>query len=124
MRLLTKKPTVEAAATTEIIPTPSPDVVIERRLAPPPPGVPRRRRLYVPLRVRVALTILAGVARVASSLWLERARTWSLAADTHTPAAIVVITGIALIPGYLNIQLLVSILLDRPPPLRTNVELP
>src|SRR6185312_4087682 len=29
-----------------------------------------------------------------------------------------------LIPGYLNIQLLVSILLHRPPPLRTDVSLP
>jgi biofilm PGA synthesis N-glycosyltransferase PgaC len=40
------------------------------------------------------------------------------------PLAILVITGIALIPGYLNIQLLSSILLDIPRPLRFDVEFP
>jgi len=124
MRLLTNKSPVAELATTETITAALPDVLVERRLTPPPLGAPRRRRFYMPLRLRVALTVLAGVAWVAFSLWLSRTWIRSLGADISTPAAIVVITGIALIPGYLNIQLLVSILLDRPPPLRTDVSLP
>ena len=58
------------------------------------------------------------------SLWLSRSWIKALGEDISTPLAILVITGIALIPGYLNIQLLVSILVDRPPPLRLNVAYP
>src|SRR5262249_1301363 len=76
------------------------------------------------LRLRVALTMLAGLAWVCFSLWLSRAWIRSLGADITTPLAIVVIVGVAIIPGYLNIQLLSSILLDRPRRLRFDIELP
>ena len=44
--------------------------------------------------------------------------------DIAVPLAIIVITGIALIPGYLNIQLLGSILFDRPRTLRYDLDFP
>jgi biofilm PGA synthesis N-glycosyltransferase PgaC len=87
------------------------------------PG-PRRRRLYIPLKVRVALTILAGALWMCFSLWLSRSWIGTLGADITTPLAVAVITGVAIIPGYLNIQLLSSIVLDRAPPLRFDVEFP
>jgi biofilm PGA synthesis N-glycosyltransferase PgaC len=94
--------------------------------APTPSGPPERRRRgpYVPLWARVALTVVGGLLWVGFSLWLSQAWIRSLGHDIGTPMAIVVITGIALIPGYLNIQLLISIVVDRPPPLRLDVDFP
>ena len=96
----------------------------ERRLRQAPPGAARRRRFYIPLSVRVVLTFAAGLAWVCFSLWLSRHWIASLAQDISMPAAILLVAGIALIPGYLNIQLLASILLDRAPPLRFDVSFP
>jgi biofilm PGA synthesis N-glycosyltransferase PgaC len=96
----------------------------ERRRQPPSSGVQRRRRIYISLRVRVALTVVAGASWVCFSLWLSRGWIATLGHDITTPLAILVITGIALIPGYLNIQLLSSVLLDRPPPLRFDLAFP
>ncbi len=101
-------------------------------LAPPTSSRPRTRLthplagrdLYIPLKARVALTILAGLLWVGFSLWLSRRWIQTLGADITAPLAIVVIVGVAIIPGYLNIQLLTSILLDRPPKLRFDVEFP
>lgn len=101
------------------------DVVAhERRRRPALPHAPRPRRFYVPLKLRVMLTFAAGLAWVCFSLWLSRHWIASLAQDISLPAAIVLVAGLALIPGYLNIQLLASILLDRAPPLRFDVAFP
>ncbi|HEX3510558.1 MAG TPA: glycosyltransferase [Solirubrobacteraceae bacterium] len=98
--------------------------VLERRLRAPEPGEVRRRRLYVPLKLRVLLTFAAGLAWVGFSVWLSRRWIHTLSGDIGEPLAIAVISGVALIPGYLNIQLLVSILLDRPPRLRLGNDAP
>jgi poly-beta-1,6-N-acetyl-D-glucosamine synthase len=82
------------------------------------------RGLYVPLRLRVVLTFVAGALWLCFSLWLSRNWIRTLGQDITPPLAFVVIAGIALIPGYLNIQLLSSILLDHPPPLRFDIEFP
>jgi biofilm PGA synthesis N-glycosyltransferase PgaC len=74
--------------------------------------------------VRVGLTFAAGLAWALFSLWLSRAWIHALGEDIGTPAAVVVICGIAIIPGYLNIQLLVSLLVDTPPALKLDVEFP
>jgi poly-beta-1,6-N-acetyl-D-glucosamine synthase len=91
-----------------------------------PAGPPTQRRggLYVPLWARVSLTVVGGLLWVVFSLWLSQAWIRSLGNDIGTPMAIAVITGIALIPGYLNIQLLISIIIDRPPPLRLDLDFP
>ncbi len=78
----------------------------------------------MPLWARVSLTVLGGLVWVAFSLWLSQAWIRSLGHDIGTPMAYAVITGIALIPGYLNIQLLISIMVDRPPPLRLDLDFP
>ncbi len=70
------------------------------------------------------LTFAAGLVWVCFSLWLSRSWIGTLGHDITTPLAILVIFGIAIIPGYLNIQLLSSILLDNPPALRFDVEFP
>ncbi len=124
MRVRTKNPTICDAPLLEAAPATSAGAVIERRLSPPSPGVQRRRRRYIPLRLRVAATIVAGLSWVIFSLWLSRTWIATLGSDITMPLAILVITGIALVPGYLNIQLLVSILVDTPPPLRFDLAFP
>jgi biofilm PGA synthesis N-glycosyltransferase PgaC len=89
-----------------------------------PPAIERRGGFYIPLKLKVAFTIFAGVAWLCFSVWLSRTWIRTLAEDITLPLAILVITGIALIPGYLNIQLITSILVDRPRPLRMDVEFP
>jgi poly-beta-1,6-N-acetyl-D-glucosamine synthase len=98
----------------------------DRTVEAPEKSSPRRlgRDLYIPLKLRVALTFVAGIAWLCFSLWLSRAWIGALGRDITLPLAIVVISGIALIPGYLNIQLLTSILLDNPPPLHYDVQFP
>jgi biofilm PGA synthesis N-glycosyltransferase PgaC len=86
--------------------------------------VKRRRDLYIPLKLRVLLTFLAGFSWLCFSLWLSRTWIRTLGQDISTPLAVIVISGIALIPGYLNIQLITAILLDRPPTLRFAIEYP
>jgi len=103
-------------------PAPAPARISERRRRPP--GVKRRHSVYIPLKLRVILTFVAGLLWVCFSLWLSRSWIETLGHDITTPLAILVITGIALIPGYLNIQLISSILLDIPRPLRFDVEFP
>lgn len=87
---------------------------------------PQRQRdgFYIPLKLRVAATFLLGFLWVCFSAWVSRNWISSLASDITMPLAIMVIAGIAIIPGYLNIQLLSSILLDRPPALRFDGEFP
>jgi poly-beta-1,6-N-acetyl-D-glucosamine synthase len=70
------------------------------------------------------LTFIAGLLWFCFSLWLSRSWIGTLEHDISTPLAILVITGLALIPGYLNIQLISSILLDIPPPLRFDGNFP
>jgi poly-beta-1,6-N-acetyl-D-glucosamine synthase len=61
---------------------------------------------------------------VCFSLWVSRHWIASLGRDLSPPVAILVVAGVALIPGYMNIQLIASIVLDSPPPLRFNLEFP
>ena len=53
----------------------------------------------------------ATVAVLVASPWIA-----DLARTITMPAAITVVAGIAVVPGYLNAHLLVSLMLDRPPP--------
>ncbi len=54
---------------------------------------------------------------VAVSTWIAIPWIQDLADAITLPLAIVVVAGIALIPGYLNANLLAAVVLDRPPPL-------
>jgi biofilm PGA synthesis N-glycosyltransferase PgaC len=78
---------------------------------------PDWRRRYVPLKTRVVLTFVLAFLWLCLSAWLSRHWIVQLGHDITLPLAILVIAGVALIPGYLNVQLLSGILLDRPRPL-------
>jgi poly-beta-1,6-N-acetyl-D-glucosamine synthase len=122
MRLLGNRPATPDLPPPVSAPAPRRVSRVERRRRPP--GVKRRHGVYVPLKPRIALTFVAGALWFCFSLWLSRGWIRTLGHDISTPLAILVIAGIALIPGYLNIQLISSILLDSPRPLRFDVDFP
>jgi biofilm PGA synthesis N-glycosyltransferase PgaC len=84
--------------------------------APPRPAPPTRPRRYLRVRTRVAISVALGLAWMALSAWL--ALPWIHDLGTHiTPvAAWIVVAGIALVPGYLNMQLLGAVVMDHPRP--------
>jgi poly-beta-1,6-N-acetyl-D-glucosamine synthase len=83
-----------------------------------------RRRLYVDLHLKLLFVVGIGLAWAGFSLWLSLAWIETLGQSITMPLAIAVIFGIAIIPGYLNANLIASLLLDRPPPLRFDLVFP
>jgi poly-beta-1,6-N-acetyl-D-glucosamine synthase len=83
-----------------------------------------RRRVYINLHLKLALVIgfalaWAGVSTLIAIPWIE-----SLGESITLPLAIAVIAGIAIIPGYLNANLVAALLIDSPPPLRFDLDFP
>lgn len=83
-----------------------------------------RRRIYVGLHFKLALVIGIALAWAGLSLWLAIPWIETLGESITLPLAAAVILGIAIIPGYLNANLVASLLIDRPPPLRFDLSLP
>ena len=82
-----------------------------------------------PAPLRQAATEAGGVIGVALawagfSFWLSLPWIETLGQSITMPLAIAVIFGIAIIPGYLNANLIASLLIDRPPPLRFDLDFP
>ncbi len=89
----------------------------------PQHGEARFKRFYIPSSYRAVAAVAFAVAWSLVSLYLARHWIADLGKVITLPLAILVIEGIALVPGYLNMQLLVSLLLDRPPELTRESEL-
>jgi biofilm PGA synthesis N-glycosyltransferase PgaC len=68
--------------------------------------------------------VLAGVAWASFSAWLSFGWIYDLADTLTLAGALAVVIGIAIVPGYLNVQLVTSLVLDRPPPLRLDGPFP
>ena len=83
-----------------------------------------RRRLYLRIRTRFLLSVLAGAVWVAFSAWLALGWIGDLAGAITLPGAIFVVAGMALVPGYLSMQLAAALLLDRPPKLSFDLDFP
>jgi biofilm PGA synthesis N-glycosyltransferase PgaC len=83
-----------------------------------------RRRLYIALHLKLLLVVGIGLAWAGFSLWLSIPWIETLGQSITMPLAIAVIFGIAIIPGYLNANLIASLLIDRPPPLRFDLAFP
>ncbi|MBI4897939.1 MAG: glycosyltransferase family 2 protein [Actinobacteria bacterium] len=81
------------------------------------------KRFYIPSSYRAVAAVVMGAVWSLLSLYLARHWIADLGKVITLPLAIVVIEGIALVPGYLNMQLLISLLLDRPPALTRDSDL-
>lgn len=104
---------------------PAPRPTADRIIWPGPPrhGEAQFKNFYIPSSVRAMTAIAFAVIWSLVSLYLARHWIADLGRVITLPLAIVVIEGIALVPGYLNMQLLVSLLLDRPPALTRDKDL-
>ena len=93
-------------------------------LAPPPSPAPEPLRFYLRVRTRFVVSVALSLAWAAVSIWISLAWIGDLGALVTLPVAIAIIFGIAVIPGYLNMQLVSSIVLDRPRGLRFDHDFP
>lgn len=87
-------------------------------------GSREHRRLYVQLHLKLALVVGIALIWAGISLWLAIPWITELGNSITMPLAIAVIGGIAIVPGYLNANLIASLLIDRPPPLRFDLAFP
>lgn len=69
---------------------------------------------YLKVRTRFVISLLVAFCWAAFAAWFATRWIDDLAAVFTMPVAILVVAGIAVIPGYLNAQLVVAIFFDRP----------
>src|SRR3954453_7702269 len=82
------------------------------------------RRFYIPLKLKLLFVALCSFGWVAFSLWLAIPWIEELGQSITVPIAAATIAGIAIIPGYLNAHLISSLLIDKAPPLRFDIDFP
>jgi biofilm PGA synthesis N-glycosyltransferase PgaC len=86
---------------------------------------PRERKgLYVALHLKLFFVVAIALTWAGLSFWFALPWIEDLAGSITLPLALAVIFGIAIVPGYLNANLIASLLIDRPPPLRFDLEFP
>ncbi|CCO08058.1 glycosyltransferase [Desulforamulus hydrothermalis] len=90
----------------------------------PIPINPKSKRLYIPTKHKFILANLTAIMWFTLSCFISYPWVLSLAQLVGSWAGWFIVLFIALIPGYLNMFLLVSLLIDRPPPLQTARDLP
>jgi len=87
-------------------------------VVPRPPFLgdrPVNRVTYVRVRGKFALAITLSLAWLAFTVWIAMPWMRDLARLTNWPVALLIIGGIALVPGVMNAFLAASLLLDRRP---------
>ncbi len=89
-----------------------------------PQAKPRTRPFYVPVRIKFVLSTTAALAWFFLSLYLAQPWFNELSLVVGKTLAGVIILTIALIPGFLNAHMLASVILDKPPELSLQNELP
>lgn len=82
------------------------------------------RRGYVPVAVKFAIALAAALGWLALSAWLSRYWYFELSQALGAPLAVFLVGGIALIPGFMNMFLVASLLQDRRPPRSRPAEYP
>jgi len=98
----------------------------EDAVATAPAGVGQQqgRRLYLPVRGKFATALVVALAWTALSIWLSERWLHDLAAVTDWAFALIAIGFIAYVPGFMNAFLIVTLLLDRKPPVRSVAHYP
>lgn len=76
---------------------------------------PVHRDVYLPVRGKFTLAVVLSFLWFALATWLAIPWMSDLARLTNWPVALILVGGIALVPGLMNAFLVVSLLLDRRP---------
>lgn len=93
-------------------------------LEPASPTVLSWKRFYLSPATKFAIASMIAVAWTAFSIWLSLTWLRELAAVTNMVFAVIAITFIAYVPGFMNAFLLSTLSLDRNPPRRTPSSYP
>jgi poly-beta-1,6-N-acetyl-D-glucosamine synthase len=84
----------------------------------------QRRGFYLPVKGKFAVSTAFACAWVFLSWTLAQPWLSELAKDIGYAPAVVIIFFIALFPGFLNAHIISSVILDRPPELRFDIDYP
>lgn len=76
---------------------------------------PSSRRHYLPVRVKFAIALASGTAWLVLSIFLAQPWAEGLADLVGSLLAWLIISGIALIPGFMNAFMMISLVLDNRP---------
>ncbi|WP_406851426.1 glycosyltransferase [Brevundimonas sp. BH3] len=88
------------------------------------PSTQPYRRLYMTIPVKFTIAILLAIAWTTLSVWLSKRWLIDLANITNWPFAIIAITFIAYVPGFMNAFLISTLAFDRRPPRKKLTEYP
>ena len=91
-----------------------------RRTLPPK----QKRLLYLPVRSKFLIATTSALLWFLLSLYLAQPWVAELATVTGEVPAFLIILFVALVPGFLNAHILMSVILDSPPALATDLEFP
>lgn len=80
------------------------------------PPTRERRRVYLPVPLKYAIAMLFGIAWLVFSIEVSRPWMEDLGNATHPIFALISLTFIAYLPGFMNAFMIISLLLDRRPP--------
>jgi len=80
----------------------------------------RSTKKYVPVKNKFIYGHIAAFIWMSFSIYLSIPWVLDLADLVSLPVSIIIITGLAYIPGYLNAFMVVSLLLDRQPPFKNE----
>lgn len=83
-----------------------------------------KTRFYVKVWVKFCIAMVSAAGWFGLSIYISQSWIRDLSEVVGVVPAWIIILFIALIPGFLNILLLVSILFDSPPTLNLNIEYP
>jgi len=81
-----------------------------------------RRRLYLSVRWKFFIALAVGAAWASFSLWIASAWLQDFSRLVGVIPAHLVVFGIAIIPGFMNAFLVMSLILDRRPEVQAPVE--
>ncbi len=79
------------------------------------PPIRAHRRFYVPVPVKFVIALLIATAWMLFSIWVSRPWMEDLGAVTSPFVALICLTFIAYVPGFMNAFLIMSLLMDQRP---------
>jgi len=77
--------------------------------------VEEHRRFYLPVAAKFMVALIAATCWLFLSAWLAQRWFFDLGAVLGTATAVFLVGGIALLPGFMNMFLVASLLMDRRP---------
>jgi len=79
-------------------------------------GNEERARIYIPVRVKFALALGVATGWTTFSMWVAQRWLAELSTNVGAIPAVLLVGGIAIVPGFMNAFMITSLALDRRPP--------